>query len=152
MISAQVQTLIRNRLPQIIEKQLKVVFQIVPAEEQHRSQAVLSLLERLLACRLEEVDSSEPHNPSQRQAILEGLKKFISGFLPDMRIIHHCPMGCHASKEAAIRDLGSMLSELFLNHAPPVPTGWNKWTKVWPPVVWVSVLLNLGNVFKMPPA
>ena len=47
------------------------------------------------------------------------------------------PLGCHASREAAVQQFYDDIVEAFLAH-PPAPPAFNKWTKFFPPVAWFA--------------
>ena len=85
---------------------------------------------------------ADPEKQSTRLMALDRLIKFMSGFGEDGTICHYCPFGWHASFEAAIDDFFDMLNAMFFDHASPVPA-YNKWTKVWPALVWFAVVLQL---------
>ena len=85
------------------------------------------------------------HRATARSTTLADLKAFLRGHLRDgPSLYHYCPLGCHCSLEAAQDTLIDLLLTVFVRGPPPTPA-WNKWTKVWPPLLFFTVFMQLAQ-------
>ena len=127
----RVQAFMRRRLKEHINASLKIEGQVI---------AILDLMEGMIT------ERTLPGACTRRLAAFRRLKAFFCGPLRGTKDIHHyCPLGCHSSREAAATELYEDLLEVFLSHPPAVPA-YNKWTKIWPPLVWFASFLCLHDI------
>ena len=136
----RVQAFMRRRLKEHINASLKIAYD--PPDPTHKGQviAILDLMEGMIT------DRTLRGACTRRLAALRRLKAFFCGPLRGTKDIHHyCPLGCHSSREAAATELYEDLLEVFLSHPPAVPA-YNKWTKIWPPLVWFASFLCLHDI------
>ena len=130
----------RRRLKEHINASLKIAYE--PPDPAHKGQviAILDLMEGMIT------ERTLPGACTRRLAALRRLRTFFCGPLRGTKDIHHyCPLGCHSSREAAVTELYEDLLEVFLSHPPAVPA-YNKWTKIWPPLVWFASFLCLRDI------
>ena len=130
----------RRRLKEHINASLKIAYD--PPDPAHKGQviAILDLMEGMIT------DRTLRGACTRRLAALRRLKAFFCGPLRGTKDIHHyCPLGCHSSREAAVTELYEDLLEVFPSHPPAVPA-YNKWTKIWPPLVWFASFLCLHDI------
>lgn len=137
----RVQTMVTRQLSEHVAKHLNIVYERPGQEQVDHVSSVLDLLGPLLDGRL-----VDPRRSTVRKRALARLKVFLCGPLRDGPALHHyCPYGCHSSLQAAQTDLVNLILALFVQSPPPTPA-WNKWTKVWPPLVWFGVIMQLSHV------
>ena len=140
----RVQTRIRNNLLILVEARLIVDFDEGPTEEAKTEvKAALSFLEQAIAS-ASLAEGEDAQSRSKRLSALQRLRCFLGGRINAIELRHHCPLGCHPSREACVKSCHADICEVFVSHPPPNPV-WNKWTKIWPPVAWFAsfILLNL---------
>eukprot|EP00959_Pyramimonas_sp_CCMP1952_P409138 8574367-Pyramimonas_sp.AAC.2 len=111
-----------------IKENLDIVHSPPDAEQTAHVKSVLGFMVEVLQSTL--VDKEKE---TERLIAVRKLIKFLGG-IRGPRIKHYCPFGCHCSKQAAEDDLYKMIEQIFVRHPPQVPA-WNKWTKVWPPLL-----------------
>ena len=136
----RVQAWMRRRLKDHVDASLTIAYN--PPEPAHKGQVVviLDLMEGMLT------ERTLPGANTRRLAALRRLKTFLCGPVRGTKAIHHyCPLGCHDSREAAATELYEDLLEVFLSHPPAIPA-YNKWTKIWPPLIWFASFLCLHDI------
>ena len=137
----RVQTMVERQLRAYVKKHLKIVYTRPGQEQVDHVSSVLDLLRPLLESRL-----VDPHRATARSKALADLKAFLCGHLREgPSLYHYCPLGCHCSLEAAQDTLIDLLLTVFVRSPPPTPA-WNKWTKVWPPLLFFAVFMQLAQV------
>ena len=140
----RVQTRIRNNLLILVEARLIVDFDEGPTEEAKTEvKAALSFLEQAIAS-ASLAEGEDAQSRSKRLSALQRLRCFLGGRISAIELRHHCPLGCHPSREACVKSCHADICEVLVWHQPPNPV-WNIWTKIWPPVAWFAsfILLNL---------
>ena len=138
----RVQSMMRTALRRHINENFKISYEAPSAADRNHIDAVLGLLERNLVSRLHRrLDGS--HSSTQRLEAWARLKQFLSGPLDSPQILHYCPHGCHKSVDEAKVEPERDLITVFFDHPPPVPA-WNKWSKIVPPLTWLSVFMSLN--------
>ena len=136
----RVQTLLRRELAhQLQDMECTFASPADDAELQHIADMFL-LMEQVIASGAADQDSPDAGQSTKRMKALRRLAGFFAGGSRGSRVRHHCPLGCHLTKADAIQDLCGLIDEVWLNHPPCIPA-WNKWTKIWPVLVWYVTFL-----------
>ena len=128
-----VQTMMRKQLRRLISDTLRIVFS-EPSQEATRQVAkVLTFVMQLIGH-----DGVQVKTQQKRLGACRRLRQFLAGPVRESQLItHFCPLGCHASRETAVKQFYDDIVEVFLAH-PPAPPAFNKWTKLFPPVAWFA--------------
>jgi hypothetical protein len=83
-------------------------------------------------------DEAQVKTQQKRLVACRRLRQFLAGPVRESDLItHFCPLGCHASREAAVQQFYDDIVEVFLAHPPSLPA-FNKWTKFFPLVAWFA--------------
>ena len=145
----RVQRMVRTKLQRHLAQNLVITYDPddapSDADKNHVS-AALGVMDDLLAARLIEKPNDNQVNSKRIQA-LRRIKKNISRLGPGPEVPHHCPFGCHPSRESVVKELTDDICEVWLDHPPGVPAA-NKWTKLIPVMRWFSSFLALSGIFQ----
>eukprot|EP00969_Alexandrium_andersonii_P324253 14327409-Alexandrium_andersonii.AAC.1 len=116
-----------------------------PGRSEHKARSVMDLLKDQVTPD-GALPGDEPQRRQKRRVAWARLRGFLCGPVDEGPTIwHYCPVGCHASRQEVVDQLYSDVCEVFLNHPAQVPA-WNKWTKMWGPLVWFTCFCALNSM------
>ena len=129
----RVQTLVRRQLRDLLERRLKIVYTEPTSSSREEVRRVFSFVASLFRS-----STDSDMQRTKRLDALRRLEQFFAGPISDGESIpHYCPLGCHSSRESAVKEVYDDIVEVFLAHPPAVPA-YNKWNKLYPPIAWFA--------------
>ncbi len=114
------QTLLRKAWTRCLDKNFRIVYEELPANQRAEVVAVLDIMSDYLSVRSQRrgcLDSKE----TKRLQALKRLKLSLCGPISGNEIAHFCPSSCHHDPATATQQIEEDIFTLSLNHPACVP-------------------------------